>query len=126
MQWLALALGGALGAVSRFWLSHHVYQLLGKQFAWGTLAVNVLGSFIMGFMAVWLVDKLAASTEWRLFVMTGFLGALTTFSTFSFETLQYLQTGEPGKALANVLISVVVCLLAVWLGFHAGKWTLTE
>ncbi len=126
MHWLALAAGGALGAVSRFWISHQVYQLLGKQFAWGTLAVNVLGSFIMGFMAVWLVDKLAASVEWRLFVMTGFLGALTTFSTFSFETLQYLQTGEPTKALVNVLVSVVVCLLAVWLGFHAGKWTLTE
>ncbi|HID00644.1 MAG TPA: fluoride efflux transporter CrcB [Piscirickettsiaceae bacterium] len=126
MQWLALALGGALGAVSRFWLSHHVYQWLGKQFAWGTLAVNVLGSFLMGFMAVWLVNKLAVSSEWRLFVMTGFLGALTTFSTFSFETLQYLQTGELGKALANVLISVLLCLLAVWLGFHAGKWTLTE
>lgn len=126
MQWFALAAGGALGAMSRFWLSHHAYQLLGKNFAWGTLVVNVLGSFIMGFMAVWLIDKLAASPEWRLFIMTGFLGALTTFSTFSFETLQYFQTGEPAKALINIAASVLLCLLAVWLGFNAGKMTLTE
>ena len=126
MQWVAVAAGGAFGAMSRFWISHHVYQLMGKQFAWGTLMVNVLGSFIMGFMAVWLIDKLGASSEWRLFVMTGFLGALTTFSTFSFETLQYLQVGEFNKALANIVVSVVICLVAVWLGFNTGKLTLTE
>ncbi len=126
MQWIALAAGGALGAVSRFWISHHIYQLLGKQFAWGTLAVNVLGSFLMGFLAVWLVDKLSAAPEWRLFWMTGFLGALTTFSTFSFETLQFIQVGEVNKALVNITVSVAVCLLAVWAGFTLGRMTLTE
>lgn len=126
MQWFALAMGGALGAMARFWISHHIYGLLGKSFAWGTLAVNVLGSFIMGFMAIWLIDKLGTSNEWRLFIMTGFLGALTTFSTFSFETLQYLQVGEVHKALINIAVSVGLCLLAVWLGFLAGKMTLTE
>ena len=126
MHWMALAAGGALGAILRFWISHHVYGWLGKQFAWGTLAVNVLGSFIMGFMAVWLIDKLGASESVRLFVMTGFLGALTTFSTFSFETLQYLQVGEVHKALLNILVSVALCLLAVWAGFAAGRMTLTE
>ncbi len=126
MQWVALALGGAIGAVGRFWLSHHVYQWLGKNFAWGTLAVNVLGSFLMGALAVWLINKIDASVAWRLFIMTGFLGAFTTFSTFSFETLQYLQTGEFSKALLNIMLNVCLCLGAVWLGFHAGKMTLTE
>ncbi|MDG6777672.1 fluoride efflux transporter CrcB [Thiomicrorhabdus sp. zzn3] len=121
LSWLAVAAGGALGAVSRFAMSHQVYQWFGREFAWGTLSVNVLGSFIMGLVAVLLVDKLGASNEWRAFIMVGFLGAFTTFSTFSYETLQYIQIGELSKAVMNIGVSVVVCLLAVLLGMLIAR-----
>ncbi len=126
MQWLAIALGGALGATSRFWVSHQVYQLMGRNFAWGTLSVNVLGSFVMGLVAILLVDKFAASNEVRSFVMVGFLGAFTTFSTFSFETMQYIETGELSKALLNIAVSVITCLIAVAVGLWVGKQFLVE
>jgi len=119
--WFAIAMGGALGAMSRFAVSHHVYQIFGREFAWGTLSVNIIGSFIMGFAAVLLVEKLAVSTEWRAFIMVGFLGAFTTFSTFSYETLQYIEIGELNKAMLNVGVSVITCVIAVWLGMLAAK-----
>ncbi len=121
LAWLAIAAGGALGAVSRFAMSHQVYQWFGRDFAWGTLSVNVLGSFAMGLLAVLLVDKIGASNEWRAFIMVGFLGAFTTFSTFSYETMQYIQVGEINKAFLNVVLSVVTCLVAVWLGMLAAR-----
>nr|WP_321326876.1 fluoride efflux transporter CrcB [Thiomicrorhabdus sp.] len=119
--WIAIAMGGALGAMSRFAMSHHVYQWFGRDFAWGTLSVNVIGSFIMGLSAVLLVDKIAVSTEWRAFIMVGFLGAFTTFSTFSYETMQYIEIGELNKAVLNIGVSVITCLVAVWLGMLAAK-----
>ncbi|WEJ63798.1 fluoride efflux transporter CrcB [Thiomicrorhabdus lithotrophica] len=121
LGWFAIAMGGALGATARFALSHQVYQWFGREFAWGTLSVNVLGSFVMGLIAVLLVDKLALSTEWRAFVMVGFLGAFTTFSTFSYETMQYIQVGEINKAFINIAVSVVTCLVAVWIGMLAAR-----
>lgn len=119
--WIAIAFGGALGATARFAMSHQVYQWLGRDFAWGTLSVNVLGSFLMGLLSVIIIDKLALTTEWRSFLLVGFLGAFTTFSTFSYETMQYIQVGELSKAMLNIIVSVVVCLVAVWLGLLAGK-----
>lgn len=119
--WFAIAMGGALGAMSRFAMSHHMYQTFGREFAWGTLSVNVIGSFIMGLVAILLVDKLGVSTEWRAFIMVGFLGAFTTFSTFSYETMQYIEIGEINKALVNIAVSVITCLIAVWLGMLAAK-----
>jgi CrcB protein len=119
--WIAIAVGGALGAVGRFAMSHQVYQLFGRDFAWGTLSVNVIGSFFMGLIAVLLVDKLDLSSEWRAFLMVGFLGAFTTFSTFSYETMQYIQIGEITKALLNIAVSVVSCLIAVWIGMLVAK-----
>ena len=119
--WIAIAMGGALGAMSRFAMSHHVYQWFGRDFAWGTLSVNVIGSFIMGLSAVLLVDKIAVSTEWRAFIMVGFLGAFTTFSTFSYETMQYIEIGELNKAVLNIGVSVITFLVAVWLGMLAAK-----
>ena len=119
--WFAIAMGGALGAMARFAMSHQAYQFFGRDFAWGTLSVNVLGSFFMGFVAILLVEKFAVSTEWRAFIMVGFLGAFTTFSTFSYETMQYIEIGEMNKAILNIAVSVITCLVAVWLGLLAGK-----
>ncbi len=121
LQLIAIALGGGLGAVSRFWVSNQMYLWLGKDFAWGTLAVNVLGSFAIGLLMILMIDKFQSSVEMRAFIMVGFLGAFTTFSTFSFETYLYLQAGEINKALVNIALSVIVCIFAVWLGIWTGK-----
>lgn len=126
MLWLAIAFGGALGAVARFALSHGIYQWWGREFAWGTLMVNLFGSFLIGLLTILLINKFAVSTEWRALLIVGFLGSFTTFSTFSFETMQYLQTGEVSKAVLNISASVLGCLLAVWLGLWAGKQFLVE
>lgn len=120
-QVIAIAGGGALGALARFWVSGEVYRLLGRGFPWGTLAVNVLGSFLMGLLFVLFLERMAAGGELRSAVLVGFLGAFTTFSTFSIETLVLIQEGYPIKAALNVAISVVVCVVACWLGFSVGR-----
>ncbi len=120
-QWLAIAAGGALGAIGRFWVSGWIYETFGKGFPWGTLAVNVLGSFAMGLLFVFLVEKTAADPVWRSFIMVGMLGAFTTFSTFSLETLQLLEGGEALRAGLNMLVSVLSCVLAAWAGVTLSR-----
>lgn len=120
-QILAIAAGGALGALLRYWTSIAVHARLGMAFPYGTLAVNVLGSLLMGFLYIWLIDRMAAGPALRAFLLIGVLGAFTTFSTFSMETLNLLEAGHPGKALANVLVSVVVCVTAAGLGVLAAR-----
>jgi len=121
MQIIAIAAGGALGALLRFWVSNGIYGLLGRNFPYGTLAVNVLGSLLMGFLYVMLVDKLALGPQWRAALLIGLLGAFTTFSTFSMETLNLVEAGEMFKALLNILLSVSLCLAATWFGVLAGR-----
>lgn len=120
-QLLAIAFGGALGAVARFLASTGVYRMAGRDFPYGTLAVNVLGSLLMGLLYILLVERASLGAEWRALILVGFLGAFTTFSTFSIETLNLIEAGEPLRALTNVLISVVSCLLAAWLGVLLGR-----
>jgi len=121
MQVLAIAAGGALGAVLRFWMSSGVYALLGRGFPYGTLAVNVLGSLLMGFLFVLLIDKLSLGPNWRAALLIGLLGAFTTFSTFSMETLNLVEEGEIMKALLNTVLSVVLCVGAAWAGVLVGR-----
>jgi len=121
MQLLAIAAGGALGAVFRFWLSTATYAMLGRGFPYGTLVVNILGSFLMGIATVLLIERLAISSEWRAAILIGLLGAFTTFSTFSMETYNLVIDGALFKAALNVLASVILCLLAVWLGIVLGR-----
>lgn len=120
-QLLAIAGGGALGAVLRYGMSNAIYRVLGRDFPYGTLAVNVLGSLLMGFLVVVLLERVAVSDEWRAALLVGLLGAFTTFSTFSLETLTLFESGEPMKAIANIVLSVSFCLAATWLGLSLGR-----
>jgi CrcB protein len=120
-QVIAIAGGGAIGALLRFWLSSGVYQLLGRGFPWGTLFVNVLGSFLMGLLFVLFLERGLVSSEVRAAVLVGLLGSLTTFSTFSMETLTLIEQADYLKALLNLLSSLLICLLACWLGLFLGR-----
>lgn len=115
LRLVAIAAGGAVGAVLRFWLTNGVHALLNTRFPYGTLVVNVLGCLAMGFLSVVMLERFV-SVEWRAALLTGLLGAFTTFSTFSLETLNLLNQGESTKALLNIFLSFSLCLLATWVG----------
>jgi CrcB protein len=121
LQLLTIAGGGALGAILRFGMSSYVYRLLGRDFPYGTLAVNMLGSLLMGLLFILFVERGLVSAEWRSAIIIGFLGAFTTFSTFSIETLVLLESGELSKAFLNIALSVSLCLFATWLGLVIGR-----
>jgi fluoride exporter len=118
---LAIAAGGAVGALLRYWTSTAVHARLGMAFPYGTLTVNVIGSLLMGFLYVWLLERVAEGPALRAFLLIGLLGAFTTFSTFSLETLNLVETGQAVKALANMLASVTLCIGAAGLGVLAAR-----
>jgi len=114
-------MAGAAGAVSRYGVGLWSQRYLGNNFAFGTLVVNILGCLLLG-----LVLELESQTDWvgtsiRLFVAVGFLGAFTTFSTFGFETLKFMQAGNHQLALLNIVANLVLGLLAVWLGWMVAR-----
>lgn len=118
---LLIACGGAVGAVLRYGASLGVYSLMGRGFPWGTLFVNVSGSLLMGVLSILLLERFDIGPEWRAAILVGLLGSFTTFSTFSIETLNLLEQGDIMRAFANIAFSVIVCLLAVWLGVGLGR-----
>jgi CrcB protein len=122
--YVGIALGGALGAVARYGLSGIVQAWSGSGFPLGTMVVNGLGSFCLGLAAVHL-DARLVSAELRAFATIGVLGAFTTFSTFSYETLLLLQERDWGRAIWYALGSVGLGLMAVLIGFWVGSWTVT-
>ncbi len=113
-----IAVGGAFGACCRYLLSELCILLFGKGFPYGTLAVNVIGSFAMGLLIAALETELLSSFPWRQVVGIGFLGALTTFSTFSMDNVLLMQQGAFFKAGLNILLNVCVSISAAWLGFQ--------
>lgn len=117
---LGIAVGGALGALARYGVDEWIGRRTGA-FPWGILVVNVSGAFLIGVAVEALEPRFEGAAWLRTAVVTGFLGAYTTFSTFSLDTYRLLDQGELDQALVNVLGSVVLGLLAVWLGLRVGR-----
>jgi len=128
--YLSIAAGSALGGMGRYWCSGVAARMFGETFPWGTLLVNVTGSFLIGFFATLTGPdgRIFAGSTTRQFVMLGVFGGFTTFSSFSLQTLNLVQDGELLHASSNVIGSIVLCLVAVWLGhilalsINAMKW----
>ncbi|MGK0270343.1 MAG: CrcB protein [Cocleimonas sp.] len=120
-QVFAVMFGGAFGALARFLLSTKVTEKYGHAFPFGTLSVNVLGSFLMGFMTIIIVERLQLDPLFRLAIFVGFLGAFTTVSAFSLDTLNLFEQGNYLHALINIFITVLFSVFAVWLGVLMGK-----
>jgi CrcB protein len=128
--YLWIAVGSALGGMARFWCSGLAARLIGETFPLGTLLVNVVGSFIIGFFATLTGPdgRVFVDTLTRQFVILGICGGYTTFSSFSLQTLSLVQDGEWWLAGANIALSLIACLIAVWAGYalaasiNALKW----
>ncbi|MFQ5344638.1 MAG: fluoride efflux transporter CrcB [Mariprofundus sp.] len=120
-QLAAVAIGGAAGAVMRWLVASGVQKMAGGAFPWGTFAVNALGSFLLGFLFVWLIERSTASELLRLAITVGFLGAFTTFSTYSLESIRLLQEGAFSLAFGNIIGQVILCLLLTWLGIQLAR-----
>jgi fluoride exporter len=118
LTYLWVALGGAVGTTARYWLSTVVARAFGETFPWGTLIINVTGSFVIGFFAALTGPdgRVFANSTVRQFVMVGICGGYTTFSAFSLQTLNLANNGEWARAGANIGLSVLLCLIAVWVG----------
>lgn len=118
---LLIAFFGAAGCLSRYFLSGWVYNLCGRGAPYGTLAVNILGAFCIGLLMEFSLRSSLLPATLRTGLTIGFLGGLTTFSTFSYETFRLLEDGELLIALTNILASVLACLLFTWLGILTGR-----
>ena len=118
---LLVGVGGFIGSVARYWLAGTVQRLDGTLFPLGTLAVNTLGSFLIGFVLVLSLERGLIDPNWRLFLAVGVLGGFTTMSTFSFETLALVRDASLGAACLNIGTTLTGCLAAVWLGESAAR-----
>jgi len=127
MTYLWIAIGSALGGVGRYWCSGFIAERFGETFPWGTLTVNVVGSAIIGFVATLTGPdgRMLVPSEARQFVMIGILGGFTTFSSFSLQTLTLSADGEWAYAAGYIVLSLLLCLLGVWLG-HSGAASLNQ
>jgi fluoride exporter len=119
---LLIFVGAGCGGVFRYWISNISYWFLGRQFPYGTLIVNVSGCFLMGLLFVLLIERFnGAGPQLRSLLLIGLLGGYTTFSSFSIETLNLFENGAPLAGVANILLSVILCLAATWLGIIGGR-----
>ena len=113
---------GALGCVTRYYISGWAYDLFGRSFPYGTFAVNILGAFLIGLVMEFGMRSTLLPVSLRTGLTIGFLGGFTTFSTFSYETFRLLEEGSFFVATTNVLVSVIVCLIFTWLGIHTARY----
>lgn len=120
-QLLLVALGGAAGAMGRFWLGGILLRHVGSGFPWGTLAANLIGSLAAGFIAIWLEGRGPAALYWRAFLIVGVLGALTTYSALMLECLLYAKSQRSGMMFGYLAITLVGGLALVWLGARVAS-----
>jgi len=120
-QILAIAAGGAVGSLLRFWMSQWVHTLADRSFPYGTLVVNVLGCLAMGFLFVLFIDRLSDNPVLRAGILIGLLGGFTTFSSFSIETFNLIEQGAWARAVANMTGSLLLCVSATWVGVLLGR-----
>lgn len=119
---LLIFIGSGLGGIFRYWVSNLSYMIFGRQFPYGTLLVNVSGCFLMGFCFVLILERYAGlSSLLRSFILIGFLGGYTTFSSFSIETMNLFESGDWFKAIMNIVLSLCLCLIATGVGIIGGK-----
>ena len=120
-RYLAVAIGGALGAMARYWIGSLVGERFPTRFPLGTFLINVSGSFIIGLFLTLVSDRMSIHPNWRLAIAVGFVGAYTTFSTFEYETFKLLESGNSTSAFMNVIVSLTLGFLAVWGGIEIGR-----
>ena len=121
MKYLMVGMGGAAGSALRFWLGSYLGGRLGSRFPYGTFAVNISGSFLIGMILTVMAEKTQWSANWRYLVPIGFIGGYTTFSAFEYETFRLFQDGQLLTAALNVALSVIVGFVGVWAGAVAGR-----
>ena len=117
----SVAIGGAIGSILRYLVQVQSVQWFGSDFPYGTLIVNVVGSLLIGFISFVLIERFSASEEVRVAILVGVLGGFTTFSTFSLETLALIEQGSFLGALGNIMLSIILCLAACFLGMNKAK-----
>lgn len=113
--------GGGIGAVARYWMQGMVYRFMNGVFPYGTIAVNILGCFLIGLLMTGMEERFMVNPSLRIFITIGILGGFTTFSSFSFETIALFQDGEVFFGMLNILASVAICLSATYVGVFIGK-----
>jgi CrcB protein len=121
MKLILIGIGGFLGAISRYLASSYTYKIMGANFPYGTFLVNIIGCFLIGIIIPLSEERYLISPDTRSFIAIGFLGAFTTFSTFSFETLALFRDGEFWLGGWNIVLSLISCLLATWVGYLISK-----
>tara|TARA_B100001250_G_scaffold296938_1_gene258471 strand:+ start:243 stop:620 length:378 start_codon:yes stop_codon:yes gene_type:complete len=119
--YIVIAVGGAFGAISRFWITTNVDKLYPATYPWGTFIVNLIGCFFIGLLFVLFSEKLLLADNVRSLLVVGFLGAMTTFSTFSLDALVLIEQGQYGMAFSYLLGSVVACLIATFVGINIAR-----
>ena len=118
---LIISAGAVFGANARYFLSRYATKILGPVFPYGTLFINVLGSFIVGFFVIWTTERVLVNPLWRLLIVVGFCGAFTTFSGYAFETMAYFEQGQWLLMFANILSNNLLCLAAALAGMALAK-----
>ena len=121
LDFLVISLGAIVGANLRYWMSRSAARLLGPVFPYGTLSINVLGSFVVGFFLIWTSERVLVDPRWRLLVVIGFCGSFTTFSSYAFETMSLFERGQYGLMMANFLGNNVLCLAAALAGMALAR-----
>lgn len=118
---LLISLGAIIGANLRYFVAQYVSRLIPSNFPFGTLVINISASFILGFFLIWTSERVLADPRWRLFVAVGFCGTYSTYSSYAFETLAFLETGHWTVAAWNILVMNAVCFLAVMAGAELAR-----